>query len=923
MPLRNVKMAATVIGSAAVAAIAIACSDDAAMSAAPAPGNGSDAAAPASAALTRASHGSALDISEDDRLLVSVNRDVGSISVFDVVSAAGNAPVLTKRAEVPTCTGAASEVVLSASGDHAFVLCREEQKIVRVDGLRGSPAKGPAVAVGSEPTGVALAGDGSHAWVANFADGTAMEIDTSTMTVSSTVDLNGTLAATGTMGAVTGRPGLAHPRSVAITNDAVLVTEFFGQQTEALRADGSNADTDKEGLVYRIGLADRVATAIALPPIADIGVHDHADNVAGCYPNQVLSLNVQGGFAYVLSICASAKGPFGDYGGPAPKPCGTDDALCPGGRPGSCDSYTKMCRSNCTTDAGCGLGGTCDTTTNSCVANSWDAKSLVAPAVSIIDLATRTVVGSAALNAPMETLFTSLGTADTEARRLPLHAMDLAFVPGTTTAYVPAKGADAVFKMTFDPASPTKPVSALGASSQPFIALDRGSLGPAKQGKLPIAMTVAHGAKLGAQGRYGFVLNDASRNVTVIDLDADEIAGFPTQPVVTSSADMPTDATDKAALEGRRLFETGLGRWSRKGQAWVACESCHWDGLSDQVTWFFFDGPRQSPSLDQTYDKKDPAIRRIQNWAADVDEVQDHEGAIRHIMGGVGAAVKSPELTNASRIAYDANGQAGLSGSMIAAVDSTSPSSLVKDVCVLDDWKELALYMARIRTPRAPSNLDKAKVAAGLQAFADGKCAGCHGGNQWTVSRMFYTPDPNVASATNVNVALQARSWGPLVTTAKLPTNVLPTTIAASQTMRTSGADPTAQDQLICALRQVGTFDNAEPGVGIAELKQNMMDPAQDNLPYRNGFNVPSLLGAAVNGPYFHAGNARTLEAVLSPTFAAHNAALATAFLAGDAASTAATREALVHFLLSIDPTTTPIPTPALGAGGGSFCVAP
>ena len=921
MTMRHAKTTSALIGAVAAATIAVACSDNAATNAQPSGTDAGDASSVSAAMLTRASHGSALDISEDDTLLVAANRDVGSISVFDVATVAG-APVLTKRAEVPTCAGAASEVVLSAAGDHAFVVCREEQKIVRVDGLRAAPTKGPTVTVGSEPTGIALTGDGTHAWVANFADGTVMEVDTSAMTVSSTVDLNGTLAATGTMGAVTGRPGLAHPRSVAITSDAVLVTEFFGQQTEALKADGSNADTDKEGFVYRIGLADRVATAIALPPIADIGIHDHADKVAGCYPNQVLSLNVQDGFAYVLSICASAKGPFGDYGGPAPKACGTDDALCPGGRAGSCDSYTKLCHSNCTTDASCGLGGTCDTSTNTCVANSWDAKSLVAPAVSIIDLAARTVVGSAALNAPMESLFGSLGTADTEARRMPLHAMDLAFVPGTTTAYMPAKGADAVFKMTFDPASPGKPLSAVGGSSQPFIALDRGSLDAAKQGKLPIAMTVAHGAKLGTAGRHGFVLNDASRNVTVIDLDADEIAGYPAAPVVVGSADMPTDANDRTALEGRRLFETGLGRWSRKGQAWVACESCHWDGLSDQVTWFFFDGPRQTPSLDQTYDKKDPTVRRIQNWAADVDEVQDHEGAIRHIMGGVGAAVKSLDLVNTSRIAYDVNGQAGLSGSMAAAVDSTSPSSLVTEVCVLDDWKHLALYLSRIRTPRAPSNLDPAKVAAGLQAFKDGKCAGCHGGNQWTVSRMFYTPDPKITSETNVNVALQSRSWGPLVASAKLPAGVLPTTIVADQTMRTNGMDPTAQDQLICALRQVGTFNNAEPGVGIAELKANMTDPAQDNLPYRNGFNVPSLLGAAVNGPYFHAGNARTLEAVLSSTFAAHSASLNAAFLA-DPASAAATREALVQFLLSIDPTTAPIPTPALGPEGGSFCVSP
>jgi hypothetical protein len=100
-----------------------------------------------------------------------------------------------------------------------------------------------------------------------------------------------------------------------------------------------------------------------------------------------------------------------------------------------------------------------------------------------------------------------------------------------------------------------------------------------------------------------------------------------------------------------------------------------------------------------------------------------------------------------------------------------------------------------------------------------------------------------------------------------------------------------------CVMRNVGTFNLAESGVGIAELRgTNMKDVAQgggvalrpnadgDNNPANDpkagiGYNVPSLLGLASGAPYMHAGNARTLEAMLKDTFSRHHTALAPNFL--------------------------------------------
>jgi len=78
------------------------------------------------------------------------------------------------------------------------------------------------------------------------------------------------------------------------------------------------------------------------------------------------------------------------------------------------------------------------------------------------------------------------------------------------------------------------------------------------------------------------------------------------------------------------------------------------------------------------------------------------------------------------------------------------------------------------------------------------------------------------------------------------------------------------------------------------------------------GFNPPSLVGLSLGAPYFHAGNARTLEEAFDGVFVSHHAAFSANFLAN---ADATQIRQLAAFLLSIDDTTTPVdpPTAALG----------
>ncbi len=176
------------------------------------------------------------------------------------------------------------------------------------------------MSVGSEPTGIALTPTGATAWVTNWVDGTLTAISTATMTVKSTVDLNAPLVQTGYLGTVTARPALAHPRSIAISNngdkvdsdESMYVTEYF--------ATGDRARVDrrlelqtraKTGIVYRVKLSDHSVNTITLAPLADMGFKDENAGTAGCFPNQLQAIALNGQFAYVVSVCASPRGPTG------------------------------------------------------------------------------------------------------------------------------------------------------------------------------------------------------------------------------------------------------------------------------------------------------------------------------------------------------------------------------------------------------------------------------------------------------------------------------------------------------------------------------------------------------------------------------------------------------------------------------------
>ena len=841
-----------------------------------------DAFVPPRPARTTPTNGSAIVLTADDAIAVAANRQAGTISVFSVT--AGAPASLTRTAELAVAGLEPWSIVIGNDDNTAFVVLREAHQVARIRNLRTTPVLDVArVETGSEPTGIAISPNGRSLYVASWGEGTVTQIDAILFTSTRTIDLNDDLVATGDLGTVTSRPALAHPRAIVVTNDGdtddadetVWVTEYFGQhRTSGLPADDTAFDLAKEGIVYRFGAGDGGALSpVRIAPVADTGFADSTGATTGCFPNQLQTATLANGRLYVAGVCASPRGPTGPV-----------------------------------LDMATGL----PVTTANGTANF---KTEVHTTLFVVDTATAAELPAQRVLLPraFQARYdgASPAVADDSTRRIPLIPTDFAFVPASNIAYLTSYGSDAVFRVSFEADGSLREV---GATAAHFINLAAtGSVG-----RLPMGIAIANGSS-----GLALTVNEATRNVSLIALSTQAVTS-----AVESTAMPAAGSAEADVLDGRRLFVTGLGRWSFRGQGWNSCEACHGDGLTDNVTWFFARGPRQSTSLDGSYQTGDPTQRRVFNWTGIFDEMHDFELNTRGNSGGIGAVVDEVSMPTAvaDRIHFDGTSptpagqtatmtpQAGLNGAVTAMMPggpgAPGASGVIRSA--LADWDHIAAWARTVRSPHAPVGLAAADVTAGRTVFETNNCAGCHGTPMWTSSRVFWTP----SEATNA-------AAGTLRTTnytapAMFPAALNPATAGAGRTASLrfpAGATAGANDQIQCVLRAVGTFPTtgtmpilpSGSPVVIREVRTNMTTDAQG----LSGFNPPSLLDGVAGAPYFHAGNARTLEEAFDPAYAAHYQALSENFLeTGDRALQV---RQLVAFLLSIDEDTTAAAVPSLG----------
>jgi hypothetical protein len=345
-----------------------------------------------------------------------------------------------------------------------------------------------------------------------------------------------------------------------------------------------------------------------------------------------------------------------------------------------------------------------------------------------------------------------------------------------------------------------------------------------------------------------------------VDISADPSTYAETERM--QSADLPREGTLEAIVHrGHELFNTSVGPPGTNENAlppagrmsdfgWGSCHSCHPGGLHDGVTWMFSDGPRQTISMESTF--KHPQGEEFLNRTGGPLMPDFHQRALN--WSAVRDEVQDFELN-----IRNVSGGQGLitDGQPVVNLQPTSTTGRSADM------DAIATYIAfGIPAPLSPTAGDD--VEEGRALFRQANCHSCHGGTNWATSRIRYEPPPLTP---------------PVVITA---------------------------GQIVGELDIVGTFDPTDTNE--VRIAGTAIVTANGAL----GINPPSLLSVHAGAPYFHSGNAKTLNEVLD------NVEHRSSGTGGiDLLPDGGDRAALVAFVASIDETTETFPLSSDITGDG------
>jgi len=516
-------------------------------------------------------------------------------------------------------------------------------------------------------------------------------------------------------------------------------------------------------------------------------------------------------------------------------------------------------------------------------------------AVSVIDLSTNAEDRGTTGSAVISRLAQEQGGITSNLLGVPVA---ITFAPFTNVGYLVSQAGDVVQRIHYKGTDPRGPI-VLG----PDAAFAQINLRGAGGIKVPTGVIAGHG-----NGAL-YVNNWVDRSLSIVNLAAQALDAQ--GDAIVSEPKPAAGSAELKVLNGKKFFYTGTGRWADRSVN--SCGSCHPDGNSDELTWIFAAGPRQSTPLDGSYGKTTPGDQRVFNWTGIFDEMHDFELNTRGTAGGKGA-ITTGVVPNDTRIDIGSFFQVP-TFTNVTRNDflSGSTKAVVAQLATVKDWDEIDEYGKTIRAPRAPTTLDPAAVTRGRTLFEANNCAACHGGQKWTASKLPYVPSPDKnGSIAQTDGGVPATNTGLRTLTldagagfAGRNTDQLKVDIERGVALPDGGTGNVGPERVTCVLRDVGTFDLNDP----IERKADGT-AAQGG----KGFNPPSLLGLAIGAPYFHHGKARTLEQVFTAAYATHHQAASTNFLSngGTTPTELAQIADLVAFLKSIDESTTPIPVPSI-----------
>lgn len=737
--------------------------------------------------------------------LLAATRPLGQVSAQTVLRFAG-----------PTN----SQLLALSADDSLLLVANPDNNTVTLFDTKNGNTRLAEIPVGKEPNGVALSPDGTRAYVANTVDGTI-----SVLTISRTPGSYYTPLSTIQVG--------TEPYGIALTPTGKKLYVANARSNTVSVID--TATLRVTATIPNVGFEPR---GIA---ITNAGSGD--DSVETVFVTQFLSLPVDGktdgaddakaGHVTVISAATDTVltdivvNPLADTGfkaagdalqriAPPATPVTADFKFVTGAYPNQLNNITIRGTHAFIPNTGASPNGP--------VRFNVNTQSLL----SVIDLSTRRDAGKtinmhAAVNA--QTNATKLFVTQPWA---------IAFKHKSDEGYVISAASNVVVKVKLD---------ASGAPSVQSDPTDATKVLEIPTGKNP------RGIVVNSTDQTAYVMNYVSRDVNVIDL-----SGAVEKVTATlRSAALPAAGTpeDKAQV-GKELYFTSVGEFDAataggapitgrmSNNGWGSCGSCHPFGHSDNVVWIFPSGPKRTIPQHTDFDLSDAArkTQRALNWSAERDEEADFELNIRVVSDGLGLIVGVDGVTQEANVAN------------FTPLASKGRNQL--KVHGVPAWDAIEAYIQTgVRAPISPlRNSSDPDIAAGRQVFTQANCQSCHGGAQWTSSRVRFPAPPDATLVSNT--------------------------------------------QLIAELRSVGTFDPK----AFNEVRQNGAAPLG-----ADGFAPGSLLSLfAFPQTFFHNGSANSLDQVMQ------NVTHRSAGTPGtDTLLDANKRAQLIKFLLSIDSATPPI----------------
>jgi YVTN family beta-propeller protein len=827
---RILGVAAVVLGGYAVSAIAAtgersagarqAVAPAAAATASPA-GGPAARAAQARRTFSTPTTSSPISMSRDGRLVWVVNPGADTVSVIGTAT--------NRVLRTITVGDEPQSVALDPSNRFAFVANAAGSSVSVIRITNPSPASFRAQVVnrfttGAEPWNVVVSPDGRRAFVANSGQDSITVIDALRPRIIGHVDLS--------RGRCAGPDRNRHfqPRGLAVDRNSnrLYVTSFLA----FTRPGGKQGDDNgRQGVVCRLSIDTesndiddyRPRVRITLAPQVTGFTIDRDGNgtpdPTSAFPNQLQSIVIRGGQAYLPNIAASPDGPQ-----------------------------------------------RFDTTTQA-----------------FVNTVNGIRTGRERDGAPTRFLNLHLGARVPEAGKKKLFFANpwaIAFTnqSGAGSGYVVSAGSDLLVKINV--AADGRMAFTGGAQTTRYIDLNdpaNPATAGANAGKNP------QGIVINAAGTRAYVTNFVSRNVSVVDLQNDRVisaiqtaapANTPIGQVVSAGAEMFFSSRGNFNRPANATVSTSE-RLSANG--WQSCSSCHFKGLTDGVVWEFATGPRKSVPLNASFNPRNPAQQRVLNYSAIFDEIEDFEINVRNVSGpgplatAVTCSAPPPAtstLDPAHGLLIGDNGDVNTPPCVLNAfakpnaerpqLTVTPPGSTatIPALGALREW-----VRAAVRTPNGPLPRTRlrpgplaADVAAGRRLFEAQGCQTCHGGQLFTTSVKDFVSPP---AATDVFT----ETTPPATSGTPVGNQYI------NRFLRDIGS---------FNLGVTGAGNDIDGDVGAVEkatavLQNGVAQPQQDALgrDYNGdgrgiGYSPPSLLGIFAVPPYYHNGACESLACVAS-----------------------------------------------------------